>query len=180
MQEMRADGLGMLACEAEEIQRASEDAGSRQIGAERSGKELAAERGELRSSIKQRKAAWLEMLMTCAGWKRSKCTGNVISWNLGPCGLEQAKQEIRKTLQIQKLTLDCLEQAIKAREHEYGILGGDLNAGMARAQHVLRPRPLLEHRHSPLQASSKAPPSLHNAWRVNDCREGSRSANGRA
>ena len=32
--------------------------------------------------------------------ERSVVVGNVISWNLGPCGLEQAKGEMRETLAL--------------------------------------------------------------------------------
>ena len=35
--------------------------------------------------------------------------------------------------QIQQMTLDCLQQSILPRKNEHGILGGDLNAGVARA-----------------------------------------------
>ena len=38
------------------------------------------------------------MLISSAGWERSVAVRNVISWNLGPCGLEQAKGEMRETL----------------------------------------------------------------------------------
>ena len=88
----------MLACEAENILLAA--AGSDGLRDEQDDWQPMGWAGETRGQLRLRQAAWMEMLISSAGWERSVDVGNVISWNMGPCGLEQAKAEIRETLAL--------------------------------------------------------------------------------
>ena len=93
-QRLKGKGFTMVACEAENILQALENDASPEDTW------WLTDNGQDRKMLDCRKAACVEMLMGSGGWRRKQCTGNVISWNLGPCGLEQAKAKLKETLKL--------------------------------------------------------------------------------